>query len=147
MRTPIDLRFARHGAIVLLLGMLTGFVIGRFHNRSLGNAAHLTGIMGGYGLIALGLLWPKLNLQAAWSKAGAWLTVVSMYLNWLGVAIQGAFGSGAKTVSSPLLGQPPLWDRAGGAVLAVAVSLSVVSVVIVLAGLRHASTEPGIDAN
>jgi hypothetical protein len=31
MRIPIDLRLARHGAILLLLGMLTGFVILNFH--------------------------------------------------------------------------------------------------------------------
>ena len=56
MRTPIDLRLARHGAILLLLGMLTGFVIVNFHNQNLGNAAHLTGLIGGDGLIALALL-------------------------------------------------------------------------------------------
>ena len=83
MHTSIDIRMARHGAILLLLGMLTGFVIGSFHSRSTGNAAHLTGLIGGYGLIALGLLWPKLNLSRAWSLAGARITVASMYLNWL----------------------------------------------------------------
>ncbi len=136
MRTSIDLRVARHGVIVVLLGMLTGFVIGRFHNRSLGNAAHLTGLIGGYGLIALGLLWPKLKLQPSWSNAGAWITVVSMYLNFIGVAIQGAFGSGPKAIDSPFLGSPLLWDRAGGIILAIAVILSLLSVIIVLAGLR-----------
>jgi membrane associated rhomboid family serine protease len=59
MGAPIDLRLARHGAILLFLGMLTGFVITDFHNRSAGNAAHLTGLIGGYGLIAIGLLWPN----------------------------------------------------------------------------------------
>lgn len=39
MRLPIDLRLARHGVIVLLLGMLTGFMIGSFHSRNLGNAS------------------------------------------------------------------------------------------------------------
>jgi hydroxylaminobenzene mutase len=90
MRTPIDLRLARHGAILLLLGMLTGFVIVKFHNRGAGNAAHLTGLIGGYGLIALGLLWPKLNLGRFWSGAGAWITAVSLYLNWLGLVVKGA---------------------------------------------------------
>jgi hypothetical protein len=88
MGAPIDLRLARHGAILLLLGMLTGFVIVDFHNRGAGNAAHLTGLIGGYGLIALGLLWPKLNL-GRWSGAGAWITAASLYLNWLGLVLQG----------------------------------------------------------
>lgn len=136
MSIDIDFHLARHGAIVLLLGMLTGFVISNFHNRNLGNAAHLTGLIGGYGLIVLGLLWPKLNLPAAWSGAGAWITVVSMYLNWLGLVLQGGLGSGTKTANSTLLGSPLAWDRAGGAVLAIAVIMSLSSVVIVLIGLR-----------
>lgn len=139
MRTAIDLRLARHGAILLLLGMLTGFVIGNFHNRNFGNAAHLTGLIAGYGLMALGLLWPKLNLGRFWSGAGAWITAASLYLNWLGLVFQGGFGSGPKATNSPLLGLPLLWDRAGAAVLAIAVILSLVSVIIVLIGLRKLS--------
>jgi hypothetical protein len=135
MGAPIDLRLARHGAILLLLGMLTGFVILDFHNRGAGNAAHLTGLIGGYGLIALGLLWPKLNL-GRWSGAGAWITAASLYLNWLGLVLQGGFGSGPKAPSSPRLGPTALWDRAGGIILTMAVLLSLLSGLIVLIGLR-----------
>jgi hypothetical protein len=117
MRTPIDLRLARHGAILLLLGMLTGFVILNFHNRNVGNAAHLTALIGGVGLIALGLLWPKLNLRRLWSGAGAWITAASLYLNWLGLVFRGGFGSDPKATNSP-------WDHAGLVVLQTAVILS-----------------------
>lgn len=136
MGMPIDLRLARHGAILLLLGMLTGFVIVNFHNRNLGNAAHLTGLIAGYGLIALALLWPKLNLGRFWSVAGAWITAASSYLNWLGLVLQGGFGSGPNTANSPALGSTLLWDHAGQAVLAIAIILSLLSVLIVLIGLR-----------
>jgi hydroxylaminobenzene mutase len=135
MGAPIDLRVARHGAILLLLGMLTGFVIVNFHNRNVGNAAHLTGLIGGYGLIALGLLWPKLNL-GRWSGAGAWITAASLYLNWLGLVLQGGFGSGPKAPSSPRMGSTVLWDHAGGIILTIAVLLSLLSGLIVLIGLR-----------
>jgi hypothetical protein len=136
VRMPIDLRLARHGAILVLLGMLTGFVIVNFHNRNVGNAAHLTGLIGGYGLIALGLLWPKLNLGRFWSGAGAWITAASLYLNWLGLVLQGGFGSGPKATNSSFLGSTLLWDHAGGVILTIAVILSLVSVLIVLMGLR-----------
>jgi hypothetical protein len=136
MRTAIDLRLARHGAILLLLGMLTGFVIFKFHNRNLGNAAHLTALIGGYGLIALGLLWPKLDLGRFWSGAGAWITAASLYLNWLGLVFLGGFGNDPKAPNSPLLGSTRMWDHAGGVVLQIAVLLSLVSVLIVLFGLR-----------
>jgi (hydroxyamino)benzene mutase len=143
MRAPIDLRLARHGAILLLLGMLTGFVIVKFHNRGAGNAAHLTGLIGGYGLIALGLLWPKLNLGRFWSGAGAWITAVSLYLNWLGLVSKGAFGSGPKVTNSTLGGSTLLWDHAGGAALTLAVILSLLSVLIILIGLRKLAAPAG----
>jgi hypothetical protein len=124
MRTSIDLRLARHGAILLLLGLLTGFVIGNFHSRNIGNAAHLTGLIGGYGLIAVGLLWPKLNLRRSLSAAGAWITAASAYLNWLGLVLKDGFAT------------PFVWGRAGDIVLTMAVLLSLLSVVVVLIGLR-----------
>lgn len=125
MRLPIDLQIARHGVIVLLLGMLTGFFIARFHSHSLRNAAHLTGLLGGYGLIALALLWPRLNLTRPWSTAGAWITIVSMYLNWAGLVLQDAFGNAGNSLA-----------RSGPLVLAAAIVLSLGSVAITLAGLR-----------
>jgi hydroxylaminobenzene mutase len=143
MQAHIDLRLARHGAILLLLGMLTGFVIFKFHNRSVGNAAHLTGLIGGYGLIALGLLWPKLNLGRFWSGAGAWITAVSLYLNWLGLVVKGGLGSRPNTTNSSLTGSALLWDHAGGFVLTIAVILSLLSVLIILIGLRKLVAQAG----
>jgi hydroxylaminobenzene mutase len=135
MPTSIDLRLARHGAILLFLAMLTGFVIGNLPNRGAGNAAHLTGLIGGYGLIALGLLWPRLNLGRVWSAATAWITAASLYLNWLGLVCKG-LGNSPKTPTSPISGSPLIWDRAGSVALASAVLLSLLSVIIILIGLR-----------
>lgn len=137
MRTPIDLRLARHGAFLLLLAMLTGFAIGNFLDRGAGNAAHLTGLVGGYGLIALGLLWPRLNLGRVGSAAGAWITAASLYLNWLGLVCKGLGnpnGPRSLTLASPLM-----WNRAGSVTLTVAVLLSLVSVIMILIGLRKLS--------
>ena len=140
MQTSIDLRLARHGVIVLLLGLLTGFVIGDFHNRSLGDAAHLTGLIGGFGTITLALLWPRLNLGRSLSNAGAWMTAASMYLNWLGLALRGGFGSGPKATDQPLMGSPQAWDRMSGLVLTAAIILSLLSTLTVLYGLRKLAT-------
>lgn len=136
MRTQIDLRLARHGAVLLLLGMLTGFVIGNFKNRGAGDAAHMVGLIGGYGLIAIGLLWPKLDLGRFWSAMGAWITAASLYLNWFGVVFL-VFGSGPSPGHSAIPGSPALWNAAGGVVLKIAVFSSLASVLIVLVGLRR----------
>lgn len=126
MQTSVDLRLARHGAIVLLLGLLIGFVITKFHNRSIGDAAHLVGLIGGFGMIALSTLWPKLNLGRSLSTVGVWVTAACMYLNWLGVVLLGGFGSG----------------RAGVVLLQVAIWLSLVSTGILLFGLRKSTIPP-----
>jgi len=146
----MGMRLARHGVIVLLLGLVTGFVIGKFHDRGLGNAAHLTGLIGGFGMIALGLLWPKLQLGRFGSRAGAWMTAVSMYLNWLGLAILGGLGSGPKAAQGAVSGSMLLWDRAGGLMLAVAALASLLAALVILFGLRKlgapAVTAHAIDA-
>ena len=126
MQTSVDLRLARHGVIVLLLGLLIGFVITKFHNRSIGDAAHLVGLIGGFGMIALSTLWPKLNLGRSLSTIGVWVTVVCMYFNWLGVVLLGGFGGG----------------RAGQVLLQVAIWLSLVSTGILLFGLRKSTIPP-----
>lgn len=136
MTTSVDLRLARHGVIVLLLGLLTGFVIARFHNRGAGDAAHLVGLIGGFGTIALAMLWPKLRLGRFWSETGLWATAACMYLNWVGVVLLGALGSGPEAPPSPLLGSPVLWDRAAAVLLQIAVWLSLLATLIVLFGLR-----------
>jgi hypothetical protein len=125
MQSSVDLRLARHGAIVLLLGLLVGFAIGKFHERGVGDAAHLVGLIGGFGMIALSTLWPRLNLGRSLSTVGAWATVACMYLNWLGVVLLGG-----------LLAPPLLWSRVGQVLLQMAVGLSLLSTLLVLFGLR-----------
>jgi hypothetical protein len=139
MHIPIDLRLARHGAILLLLGMLNGFFIMNSHNPKTGNAAHLTGLIGGYGLIALGLLWPKLKLGRLWSTVGALATAGSLYLNWFGLFVLAEFGSGPNAETAPHLGPTGLWDRVGGLILMIAIITSLISGVLVLIGLRNLS--------
>lgn len=136
MQTSIDLRLARHGVIVLLLGLLTGFFIAGFNNRRVGDVAHLVGLIGGFGIIALGVLWPKLNLGRSWSVAGAWMAALSMYLSWLGAALRGGLGSGPDHVGPAMLGPPQLWDRLGGLALSAGSLLSLSATLIVLFGLR-----------
>jgi hydroxylaminobenzene mutase len=140
MQPPLDLRLARHGVIVLLLGLLTGFLIGKFHNHGAADAAHLVGLIGGFGLIALGLLWPRLALGLFWSRLAAWLMVATMYLSWVGVAVLGGLGSGPQAPSSPMFGSPALWDRVAGSLLFLAVWTSLPATLIVLFGLRKLSS-------
>ena len=142
MQTSFDLRLARHGAIVLLLGLLFGFVITKFHNRAVGDAAHSVGLIGGFGMIGLSAIWPRLPLSRFWSTAGAWSTAVCMYANWLGCVFL-AVGSGPAAPGAPLIGASLPWNRAAGVVLFAAIWLSLLSTLIVLIGLFR-RTAPGV---
>jgi hypothetical protein len=130
------LRFARHGTLLLLAGLLTGFGIGQFPSHHLGNAAHLTGLIGGFGLIAVGWLWPRLRLGARWSQFGAWIFIISMHLSWLGLALKGALGSGPDAPLNSVGQSAGSWDAVSGYILLVAALLSVAATLIMLVGLR-----------
>jgi hypothetical protein len=136
MQDTLLLRFARHGTLLLLAGLLTGFGIGKFHSHHFGNAAHLAGLIGGFGLIAVGWLWPRLKLGRLWSQLGAWTLILSMDLSWLGLLLMAAFGSAADTPSESVGPSAASWNLIAGAVLLVGAVLSVVATLIMLIGLR-----------
>jgi hypothetical protein len=117
-------RFARHGTLLLLAGLLTGFAIGVFRNRHFSNAAHLTGVIGGFGLIAVGWLWPRLRLGPRWSQLGAWTFIISMYLNWFGLTLKAALGSASDAPLESVGNGAASWDAILGVVLPVAAVLS-----------------------
>jgi hypothetical protein len=131
------LRFARHGTWLLLAGLLTGFGMGKFHSHHLANAAHVTGLIGGFGLIAVGALWSRLTLGPRWSQIGAWTFIISMQLSWLGLVLKGALGSGSDAPLNTLGPGAGSWDAISGLVLVVAAILAVAATVVLLVGLRQ----------
>jgi (hydroxyamino)benzene mutase len=91
----------RHGAILFLLGLLTGFVQQQFRNPRMGLSAHLEGLMNGTFLIAVGAAWSELRLSP---RLLAWLYVTLLYgtyANWAFTTIAAIFGTNAMT---PLAG-------------------------------------------
>ena len=75
-------RLCGHGALLLLLGMLTGLVEAQFTNVRMGLAAHLEGIMNGILLLALASAWPELRLRPR-AHAVAYRTLLyGTYANW-----------------------------------------------------------------
>ena len=52
------------GAMLLLLGLLTGVAIPLFANAPMGLSAHLTGVQNALVLLVLGAVWPHVRLSA-----------------------------------------------------------------------------------
>jgi hypothetical protein len=136
MQDTLLLRFARHGTLLLLAGLLTGFGIGKLHSHGTANAAHLTGLIGGFGLIAVGWVWPRLKLGPLWSQLGAWIFILFMHLSWFGLILMAALGSAPDTPVDSVGPSAASWNVISAWLLLVGVILSVVGTLIILKGLR-----------
>src|SRR5579862_10072938 len=91
------------GVLLFLLGLLNGFAIPVRRSPRLGLSAHLTAVQSGAFLLGLGLLWPKLGIDAAgWGGALADAIAASCYMIWLSLLLAGIFGAGRGL---PIAGQ------------------------------------------
>lgn len=86
------------GALLFLLGLLTGFGIPMFRSPRIGVSAHLDAIESGLGLIAFGLLIPHLTISPGWASLIAYTMWISFYVLWLGLLFGAAWGTG-RTIS------------------------------------------------
>ncbi len=85
------------GAILFLLGLLTGFVIPEFVNPRMGLASHLEGVMNGTFLIALGAAWSYILLSTLFEKFAFWLLLYGTYANWFFITLAALFGTSEMT--------------------------------------------------
>ena len=82
------------GALLFLLGLLTGFGIPKFRSPRIGLSAHLDAIESGLGLIAFGLLLLHLRISVGWASLIGHTMWISLYLLWLGLVVGAVFGTG-----------------------------------------------------
>ena len=82
------------GALLFMLGLLTGAGIPNFRSPRIGLSAHLAAIESGLGLIAFGLLFPHLAISAGWVGAIGHTLWISLYLLWIGLVFAAVYGTG-----------------------------------------------------
>jgi (hydroxyamino)benzene mutase len=82
------------GALLFLLGLLTGFGIPKFRSPRIGVSAHLDAIESGLGLIAFGLLLLHLRISIGWANLIGHTMWISLYVLWLGLLAGAVFGTG-----------------------------------------------------
>jgi len=124
------------GIALFLLGLLTGFVIPKFKNPRMALSSHLEGVLNGIFLVALGLLWTRLDLSAALLTVTFWFAIYGTFANWLATLLAAVWGAGSMM---PIAAQGQL-SSAGKEVtiksLLGTLSLAMVAVcVLVLVGL------------
>ncbi len=135
----MDALLLQLGIALFLLGLLTGFVVPKFKNPRMGLSSHMEGVLNGMFLMALGLLWQRLNLSALWLTAAFWLALYGTFANWLATFLAAAWGAGSLMPIAA--GEHKASAGKEGVIrfLLSTVGLTMVAVsVIVLAGLRAA---------
>jgi (hydroxyamino)benzene mutase len=130
----------RAGFLLFLLALLTGFAIPAFRNQKMALGAHLTGVMNGLVLIALGFAWGYLALRPAAAKAVKGLFLYSAYANWATTCLAAAWGTSRL---APLNGagfSAAPWQETIVEVLQVSLALAIVAgAALVVYGLRPAA--------
>lgn len=86
------------GAILVMLGMLTGFVSGALANPRMGLVAHLEGLMNGTLLIGLGAAWRHVRLDAAAERWTWGLLLFGTTSNWFATLLAAIWGVGGLTM-------------------------------------------------
>ncbi len=82
------------GALLFMLGLLTGFGIPKFRSPRIGVSAHLDAIESGLGLIAFALLLLHLRISIGWASLIGHTMWISLYLLWIGLLVGAVFGTG-----------------------------------------------------
>lgn len=95
-KTTLGHRLLQLGVLLFLVGLLTGFIVPKLANPRMGLSSHLEGIMNGFFLVLLGLLWPKLNLAQTALKVTFWLAIYGTFTNWLATLLAAFWGAGAS---------------------------------------------------
>lgn len=90
-------RYVAAGAVLFLLGLLTGFVIPAFTNPRMGLASHLEAVMNGTFLVALGAAWGWVNLSPRLERLAFWLVLYGSFANWFFVSLAAIFGTSGIT--------------------------------------------------
>ena len=82
------------GALLFMLGLLTGFGIPMFRSPRIGLSAHLAAIESGLALIAFGLLLPHLATSTGWTGAIGHSLWIALYVQWVGLLFSAVYCNG-----------------------------------------------------
>ncbi len=133
----MDILLLQLGILLFLIGLLTGFVIPKLANPRMGLASHLEGVLNGIFLVALGLLWQRLNLSSIWLAITFWLAIYGTFVNWLATLLAAIWGAGSLMPIAAMGHKGSLSQEGSIRFLLSTLSVAMVAVcVIILVGLR-----------
>jgi hydroxylaminobenzene mutase len=134
-------RLLAAGAILFLVGLLSGLAVPAVTNPRMGLAAHLEGVMNGTFLIAVGAVWTRLVLSTRQRTAAAGLLLYGTYANWLFITLAALLGTSAATpiAGAGHAGAPWQEDLVTAGLVTVAIAMIVATALLALGFVRRAS--------
>ena len=91
-------RLLQVGVGLFLFSSVEGFVIPYFPEPRLGLSVHTLSALQGVILLALGLLWPRLNLGTTASRIACWFFIYSTFATLVPYVLAAAWGAGNSTI-------------------------------------------------
>jgi (hydroxyamino)benzene mutase len=144
------LRLLQLGVALFLFTSFEGFAIPYFAVPNLGRSVHTLSAFLGVLFLALGLVWPRLNLGTAGARVAFWFLLYSAVATIAGFLIAGIWGAGSSIM-------PLAAGRARGSdfqetviqiVMYPAAPAGIISFALILWGLRRFDAQPqGIPSN
>jgi hydroxylaminobenzene mutase len=136
----VDRRIIRHGFILILISLVTGFLLPTMQIPRLGLSAHTIGILSGVLLIGIGAIWSTFSLSTRQLFVMYWSWVYSSYANWLGCLVGAFTGAGQMTPIASSGAKADAGPEAIVAVLLISVAItSLVAVALSIWGLSRPS--------
>jgi len=89
-------RLLQVGVALFLFTSFQGFAVPYFTVPNLGRSVHTLSAFSGVLLVALGLLWPRLNLDAASSRIAFWFLIYSDFATIAAFLLAGVWGAGSS---------------------------------------------------
>jgi hydroxylaminobenzene mutase len=137
-------RLLQIGAALLLFTSLEGFAVPYLTAPDLGRSVHTLGALSAVLLLALGLVWPRLDLGVTASRVALWFLVYSDFAIIAAFLMAAVWGAG-NSILPLAAGAAHGSDFQEAAITAVAYSAAptgITSFALILWGLRNATTPP-----
>ena len=136
-------RMLQTGIALFVFSGLEGFAIPHLRSPQLGRSVHTLSSLQGVITLALGLLWPRLNLGATSSRVAFWTFIYSSFATLIPFVMAAVWGAGNTTIpqaAGPARGSG-LQETIIKVVLYSAAAPFFVSMALILWGLRMVDTQ------
>lgn len=121
-------RLALLGAVLVMLGLLTGWISGVLANPRMGLSSHLEGLMNGTLMLALAACWGHVRLSPGLERWCFGLLAFGTLANWFTTLLAAFWGAGARSMPIASAGhQAAAWQENLIMALLVALSLAMVA--------------------